>query len=72
MCPSCVSDTTQRMNKAPVGFKSNYSNYLDVTEEYMGIVAGYGNTLGTMASIVGPKITAATLERTNQNWNLVL
>lgn len=54
---------------APVGFKSNY---LDVTEEYVGIVAGYGNTLGTMASIVGPKITAATLERTNQNWNLVL
>ena len=54
---------------APTGFKSNY---LDVTEAYVGIVAGYGNTLGTMASIIGPKITAATLLKTNSNWYIVL
>uniref|UniRef100_A0A7S4T0W9 Major facilitator superfamily (MFS) profile domain-containing protein n=1 Tax=Ditylum brightwellii TaxID=49249 RepID=A0A7S4T0W9_9STRA len=54
---------------APLGFKSNY---LDVTEKYVGIVAGYGNTLGTVASIIGPKLTAATLEKTEQNWYVVL
>lgn len=54
---------------APTGFKSNY---LDVTQKYVGIVAGYGNTLGTVASIVGPKITAATLVRTKGNWYAVL
>ena len=54
---------------APTGFKSNY---LDVTQQYVGIVAGIGNTLGTVASIVGPKITAATLVRTDGNWYAVL
>ena len=54
---------------APTGFKSNY---LDVTQKYVGIVAGYGNTLGTVASIIGPRITAATLVRTDGNWYAVL
>lgn len=55
---------------APTGFKSNY---LDVTVQYVGIVAGYGNTLGTVASIIGPKITAATLQlQTEYNWYFVL
>ena len=54
---------------APTGFKSNY---LDITETYVGIVAGYGNTLGTVASIIGPKLTAATLDRTGQNWYIVI
>jgi sugar phosphate permease len=54
---------------APTGFKSNY---LDITQNYVGIVAGYGNTLGTVASIVGPKITAATLVRTDGNWHAVI
>jgi len=54
---------------APTGFKSNY---LDITQQYVGIVAGYGNTLGTLASIVGPKLTAWTLEATQQNWYVVI
>ena len=54
---------------APTGFKSNY---LDVTQQYVGIVAGYGNTLGTVASIIGPRVTAATLVRTKGNWYAVL
>jgi len=54
---------------APSGFKSNY---LDITEEYVGVIAGYGNTLGTVSSVIGPKITAWTLIQTDQNWNIVL
>jgi len=46
---------------APSGFKANY---LDITEEYVGIIAGYGNTLGTVASFVQPKLLARILEAT--------
>jgi len=31
-----------------------------------------GNTLGTVSSVIGPKITAWTLIQTDQNWNIVL
>jgi hypothetical protein len=34
---------------------------LDVTERYVGVIAGYGNTLGTCASWVGPQLVAAQL-----------
>merc|ERR1719231_2144478 len=40
---------------APSGFKANY---LDITEAHVGIVSGYGNTLGTVASFVQPKLLA--------------
>ena len=53
---------------APSGFKANY---LDITEKYVGIIAGYGNTLGTVASWAGPQIVAALLLR-YQSWDLVL
>jgi sugar phosphate permease len=54
---------------APSGFKANY---LDITEDYVGIVAGYGNTLGTCASFLGPKVTSWQLVNTGQNWHIVL
>ena len=53
---------------APSGFKANY---LDITERYVGIIAGYGNTLGTVASWAGPQIVAALLQRF-ESWDLVL
>ena len=53
---------------APSGFKANY---LDITEKYVGIIAGYGNTLGTVSSWAGPQIVAALLLR-YQSWDLVL
>ena len=53
---------------APSGFKANY---LDITEEYVGILSGYGNTLGTVASWAGPKLVAALLLRFG-SWDLVL
>ena len=53
---------------APSGFKANY---LDITEQYVGIISGYGNTLGTVASWAGPQLVAALLLRFN-NWDLVL
>merc|ERR1712137_1088120 len=40
---------------APSGFKANY---LDITELYVGVISGYGNTLGTVASWAGPQIVA--------------
>jgi len=43
---------------APSGFKSNY---LDITESYVGIISGYGNTLGTVASWAGPQVVAYLL-----------
>ena len=46
---------------SPSGFKANY---LDITEEYVGIIAGYGNTLGTVASFVQPKLLARILDAT--------
>ena len=62
---------------APSGFKANY---LDITEEYVGIIAGYGNTLGTVASFIQPKLLARILEATGAtsestatgSWSLVL
>lgn len=53
---------------APSGFKANY---LDITERYVGIIAGYGNTLGTVASWAGPQLVAALLLRF-ESWDLVL
>jgi MFS-type transporter involved in bile tolerance (Atg22 family) len=53
---------------APSGFKANY---LDITERYVGIISGYGNTLGTFASWAGPQLVAAVLQRTG-SWDLVL
>lgn len=44
---------------APSGFKANY---LDITESYVGIISGYGNTLGTVASFFQPKLIAYLLE----------
>lgn len=62
---------------APCGFKANY---LDITEEYVGVISGYGNTLGTVASFGQPRLlafildaTGATSESTaNGAWWLVL
>jgi len=53
---------------APCGFKSNY---LDITEQYVGIISGYGNTLGTVASWAGPKLVAAELLYL-RSWDAVL
>lgn len=53
---------------APSGFKANY---LDITEEYVGIISGYGNTLGTVASWAGPKLVAALLLHFG-SWDIVL
>mmetsp|Transcript_65556 Transcript_65556/g.174624 ORF Transcript_65556/g.174624 Transcript_65556/m.174624 type:complete len:478 (-) Transcript_65556:126-1559(-) len=53
---------------APSGFKSNY---LDITEKYVGVVSGYGNTLGTVASWVGPQLVAWVLQHVG-SWDVVL
>eukprot|EP00933_Yihiella_yeosuensis_P050226 TRINITY_DN479_c6_g1_i1.p1 TRINITY_DN479_c6_g1~~TRINITY_DN479_c6_g1_i1.p1 ORF type:complete len:520 (+),score=81.57 TRINITY_DN479_c6_g1_i1:90-1649(+) len=53
---------------APSGFKSNY---LDITEKYVGVISGYGNTLGTVASWVGPQLVAYFLHEF-QSWDVVL
>jgi len=52
---------------APCGFKSNY---LDVTERYVGVVSGYGNTLGTAASYFGP-LLVTTLLANFASWGYV-
>ena len=53
---------------APNGFRANY---LDITRSYVGIVSGYGNTLGTCASWLGPMLVAQILSRTG-SWHIVL
>jgi len=53
---------------APSGFKANY---LDVTETYVGVVSGYGNTLGTIASWVGPQLIAFILQSLG-SWDAAL
>jgi len=53
---------------APCGFKANY---LDITETYVGVISGYGNTLGTVASWVGPQFVALLLQHF-QSWDIVL
>jgi cyanate permease len=50
---------------APSGFKANY---LDVTELYVGVVSGYGNTLGTCATFFGPQIVGFFLKG-NGGWD---
>lgn len=53
---------------APVGFKSNY---LDVTERFVGVVSGIGNTLGTGASYCGPIFVAQLLQHFG-GWDAAL
>jgi len=53
---------------APSGFKANY---LDITEKYVGVISGYGNTLGTVASWVGPQLVALLLQHFG-SWDIVL
>jgi ACS family sodium-dependent inorganic phosphate cotransporter len=53
---------------SPSGFKANY---LDVTELYVGVVSGYGNTLGTCASFFGPQIVGFFLKG-NGGWDAAL
>jgi len=53
---------------APSGFKANY---LDITEKYVGVISGYGNTLGTVASWVGPQLVAILLAQFG-SWDVVL
>ena len=53
---------------APSGFKTNY---LDITERHVGIISGYGNTLGTLASWAGPQLVAMLLQHYD-SWALVL
>jgi len=52
----------------PNGFKANY---LEITEQYIGVVSGYGNTLGTLASWAGPQFVAFLLQRF-ESWDYVL
>jgi hypothetical protein len=53
---------------SPSGFKANY---LDVTELYVGVVSGYGNTLGTCASFFGPQLVGFFLKG-NGGWDAAL
>ena len=53
---------------APSGFKANY---LDITEKYVGVIAGYGNTFGTAASWAGPQLVAILLQSFG-SWDIVL
>jgi len=53
---------------ASVGFKSNY---LEVTQQYVGELSGLGNTLATAASWAGPKLVASMLGAFSQNWDVV-
>ena len=46
----------------PLPLSLTQANYLDITEKYVGIIAGYGNTLGTVASWAGPQIVAGLLQ----------
>jgi MFS family permease len=58
---ACFSACNAFFGLAPSGFKANY---LDITEEYVGIISGYGNTLGTVASFAQPKLLALILDST--------
>jgi len=73
----CFSLANAFFGLAPSGFKSNY---LDITEEYVGLISGYGNTLGTVSSFLQPKLLAFILDSTGAtkestatgSWTLVL
>lgn len=62
------SATNACFGLAPSGFKANY---LDITEKYVGVISGYGNTLGTVASWVGPQLVALLLHKFG-SWDIVL
>ena len=65
----CFSIANAMLGLSPCGGFKN--NYLEITEENVGIIAGYGNTLGTVASFVQPKIVDYILSTTG-SWALVL
>ena len=69
-CPRTPKHTPTHPTHAPTHV-TRQANYLDITEQYVGIIAGYGNTLGTLASWAGPQIVGAVLQRTG-SWELVL
>jgi MFS family permease len=45
-----------------------FANYLDLTQEYSGALAGFGNTFATVAGLTFPKVASWALERTSANW----
>lgn len=53
---------------APNGFKSNY---LDVTEQYVGVVSGAGNSLATLSSWASPLFVTWLLKNFAGRWDLV-
>jgi len=53
---------------APNGFKSNY---LDVTEKYVGVVSGAGNSLATLSSWASPLFVTYILKNFEGRWDLV-
>lgn len=45
-------------------------SYIELTNQYSGLVSGVGNTLATFASFAGPLLTASVLERYH-SWPLM-
>merc|ERR1711862_69406 len=49
-----------------------FANYLDLTREYTGVLAGLGNTIATLAGVMMPHYAAWTVEWTGGSYQLAL
>jgi ACS family sodium-dependent inorganic phosphate cotransporter len=45
-----------------------FANYLDVTQNYAGMLTGVGNTVASFAGVVVPQFVAGCLEKDEANW----
>ena len=56
MCMLCTEASFNALHAS--GFKANYQ---DLTESHRGLLGGFGNTVATLASALGPILTADLL-----------
>lgn len=49
-----------------------FANYLDLTQEHVGMLTGLGNTLASFAGIVVPTFVACSLEEMSNPWSRIV
>jgi len=62
--------TVFTLSRAVQAFHSGgyFANYLDLTQDYVGMLSGVGNTLASFAGVVVPNVVAYNLRISKDNW----
>merc|ERR1712224_957472 len=58
------------LSRAVQAFHSGgyFANYMDLTQDYVGMLTGVGNTLASLSGVVVPQFVAFNLSESKDNW----